>query len=269
MTCMAGLALMVACGEKKGDANAEQQSTEQNAEEQNTENTTEGEAAEAQGDAKAQLNIVIDPQAAEANKAIYAKGDFLPFPGVFFLDDFSAEKVGEFPSKWTQTNGSAEVAEFEGRKVMKLENNDAAVAPKVVGESKNYLPQAFTLEFEYYCNGDEDYNANFHLWFDTDAGESELALRTEENISWSIYKKNDEGMEGNYSKLAEVEKKNSWNHFALSFVDGTMKIYVNGQRIASLPDVKQPKCLNIKGEGWEDHRDLLTNVRLTTKAPEK
>ncbi|MBR2101436.1 MAG: hypothetical protein IJ928_01655 [Prevotella sp.] len=261
---MASLALVVACGGKKADtAEAGEQATEQTDEEQPAD---EAEATE-DGEAPAKLDIVVDETVADAQKAIYANGDFKPFTGVFFKDDFTADKVGEFPAKWSLNNGSAEVAKFNDRQVLNLSNNDAEVTPKVAGNSKYYLPEAFTFEFEYFCNGDEDFNAGYHLNFETPAGTEEINLITEENVNWNLPKKNEEWMQGTYEKLGDVEKKNSWNHFALSYINGTLKLYVNGTRVASLPDVLAPRCLAIHGEGWDDHRYYFTNVRLTTEAP--
>lgn len=262
LLCLAVIAMMVACTGKKAD----QEDSGQESNVESTENTeNEGEGQEANGE-KAELTLTVDSVIPENMKGIYAKGDFKPCPAAFFKDNLAGEKVGEFPSKWSLTNGSAEVARFGDRTVIKLANNDARLLPKVVGESKNYLPEVFTVEFEYYCNGEEDFNACYHLvFYDGEGNEmGEIKVATEDNVDWNLLKKNDENVSGSYSQMGEVEKKNSWNHFAMSFDKGTLKIYINGTRIVSLPDIKAPGSIGMGGEGWEDHRYLFTNVRMGT-----
>lgn len=264
LLCLATLAMIVACGGKKTE--------KADAEQENATETTEGTPAEgeeqAAGGAKAELTLTVDSVIPEKMKSVYANGDFKPCPAVFFRDNLEGEKVGEFPSKWDIKNGSAEVGKFGDRTVIKLANNDAVIVPKVAGESKNYLPEVFTLEFEYYCNGDaeEDFNACYHIrFYDGDDNEmGEAVLSTENEVNWRLMKTNDEETSGNYSNLGSVEKMNTWNYFAMSFDKGTVKIYVNGKRLVSLPNIKTPGNVTIGGEGWDDHRYLLTNVRMGT-----
>ena len=261
---VASLAMMTACGNKADDnANAEESAQ--------TENTTEETTEQASGETPAKLDLVVDSIIPDDMKAIYAKGDYMPCPGVFFKDDVKSEKVGEFPSKWSLNNGSAEVVKFDNQQVINLANSDTEIAPKVVGDSKNYLPDVFTIEFNYYCNGDEDFNACYHLLLGDNDNPmfDELALATEEHVSWSVSKTNDETIDGNYANLSNIEKKNSWNHFAISFNNGAMKLYVNGQRIANLSGLKNPRCFSIKGEGWDDHRYYIKNIRMATAMPAK
>ena len=165
LLCMASLTFMTACGgsDKKADASDEQETADEVMDEQADEQEAD-EAEEQEGDAPAQLTITADSVITDAMRAIYANGDFMPLPGVFFVDPLLGESMGEFPSKWDLLNGSAEVRDFEGRKVIWLANNDAEITPNVVGNSRNYLPEVFTLEFEYYCNGEEDFNAPDADW---------------------------------------------------------------------------------------------------------
>lgn len=272
LMCVASLTLGVACSgsQKTETAEGEGENTEEVVDE---EVIADADDTDINGAPKAELTLTVEEEIPADLKAIYAKGDFQPCMAVFFKDDLKGESVGEFPSKWDIANGSAEVAKFDGRTVIKLDNNDAEIIPLVVGESKNYLPEVFTLEFDYYCNGDaeEDFNACYHLWF-RDAGNSdlgEIAIVTEDRLHWDLTKANDETVYGDSDKLQEFEKKNAWNHFALSFDKGTLKVYVNGQRLVSLPKVKAPAGIAIRGEGWDDHRYCFGNVRMATVAPEE
>ncbi|MBR6756957.1 MAG: OmpA family protein, partial [Bacteroidaceae bacterium] len=43
---------------------------------------------------------------------------------------------------------------------------------------------------------------------------------------------------------------NSWNHFALSFNKRALKIYINGIRIANIPNAKKPQWWSIYNYTW-------------------
>ena len=42
---------------------------------------------------------------------VYSKFDFIPGEKVIFFDDFSADKIGNFPVQWN-TNGSGEIVTY-------------------------------------------------------------------------------------------------------------------------------------------------------------
>lgn len=265
--CVASLTLGVACNSSPKTDAAEN-------EEENVEEVTPDEViADAADDAvdnstKATLTLTVEEDVTDDLKAIAAKGGFEPCTAVFFKDDLKGEKAGEFPSKWDIANGSAEVAEFDGRKVIKLSNNDAEIFPLVVGDNHNYLPEVFTIDFDYYCNGEAegDFNACYHLWLrGADNGNmSEITLATEDCLSWNVLKENDDWAQGSSGQLQECETRNAWNHFTLFFDHGTLKVFVNGERLISMPKVKAPACFAICGEGWDDHRYYFTNMRMAT-----
>ncbi len=76
---------------------------------------------------------------------IQAKSDFQRGANVFFNDDVTGEKLGEFPSKWDLLNGSeVEVVNIAGKKAIKME--DSRIQPLM--EEKEYLPEDFTIEFD-------------------------------------------------------------------------------------------------------------------------
>ena len=61
------------------------------------------------------------PQAgANTVEIVYAKSDFVSGDEIFFDDDVTNEKLGEFPSQWDLDQGNAEVASLDGVKVISL-----------------------------------------------------------------------------------------------------------------------------------------------------
>ena len=76
---------------------------------------------------------------------IQAKSDFQRGANVFFNDDVTGEKLGEFPSKWDLLSGSeVEVVNITGKKAIKME--DSKIQPLM--EEREYLPEDFTIEFD-------------------------------------------------------------------------------------------------------------------------
>ena len=254
--CLAGLTMLTACGgEKKTGENAEQQNeqTEQVAENSDSQPADEAAATDADPAEAKLLDL----------NAMYANGDFKPGAAVIFADDFSADPDGEFPTKWSLLNGTAEVKELGGRKVLVMGNSDAEVSPKVNGDSKTYLPDAYTLEFEFYCNGDA-HSAYYILTLHEaeDAFASEVRFDTENHMDWNMTKDDSESLSGDYNELGKVVKRNSWNHFALSYNKGTVKIFINGKRVANVPGIKAASYFSLKGGYEENGRHLIANVRI-------
>lgn len=199
-------------------------------------------------------------------ESAYAKSDFVPGDVVFFADDLEGEQLGEFPSQWDLANGNAEVAKHDGRMCITLENNDARIMPLIKGNINGYLPDQFTFEFDYWCNDEDDYNACYHVLFNYGDGFDEaLYVVTEDCLRWAVLKPNDEGLYGDGS-ISAIEHKNDWNHFAMSFNKRALKVYINGTRVANLPNVKAPTAIQLGGEGWDDHRYFMTGFRLAQGA---
>lgn len=81
--------------------------------------------------------------------------DFKRGSVVMFEDDVTNEQVGEFPSKWDLLGGAAEVKTIGGVKAIEPTNN--AVITPLLKQQGAYLPEEFTLEYDfYYWNSKED-----------------------------------------------------------------------------------------------------------------
>ncbi|SHJ95420.1 OmpA family protein [Pseudozobellia thermophila] len=96
---------------------------------------------------------VSQSQNGTAPIGIYSKFDFVPGDEPLFLDDFSNDFVGDFPSRWN-TNGSGELVTVEGEtnKWLKiLPGYDMAYIPDI-----SPLPDEFTLEFDVIAIGLDD-----------------------------------------------------------------------------------------------------------------
>ena len=192
------------------------------------------------------------------------KSDFVPGTAVIFEDDLKGEQMGEFPSKWDLIDNNAEVAKMNGKMAIKFEHgSDTEITPLLEDEGKKYLPEVFTLEFDFFVTGEEEKTSGYHLLLKTEDGESwSDIVFGKDNISWNIVKPTaGEVIEGNASLEGNIEE-NDWNHFALSFNKRALKAYVNNKRYINIPNAKAMDWFSVRTEFWEDHIDYITNVRL-------
>ena len=229
----------------KKNKNAESQESEQTYENQNVKN--------------------VDKKKAKGEEV---KSDFVPGSVVIFEDDFAGEQMGEFPSKWDLLNNNAEVAVMNGKKAIKFEHgSDTEITPLIEDGNQKYLPEVYTLEFDFFITGEEDHNSAYSLWLKKadDQGISQIYLFTY-NMGWDIAKPNtDSQIQGNYS-LENIYNYNDWNHFALSFNKRALKVYINNQRVINIPNALAADYFTLSTEFWDDHITYITNVRLAKGA---
>ncbi len=91
---------------------------------------------------------VTDREAAARATAIrpgdgaWANWDFVPGEDVLFVDDFQADRVGDFPRRWDLVVGNFEVVEWEGGRYVRASANGLVALPL-----PRTLPERFTVEF--------------------------------------------------------------------------------------------------------------------------
>ena len=99
--------------------------------------------------------------AKEADPTTATSSDFKRGSVILFQDDVTAEQVGEFPSKWDLFQGTVETKTLGGVKAINLTDN-AQVQP-FIKEQGAYLPEEFTIEYDFYywptssVPGNDDY----------------------------------------------------------------------------------------------------------------
>jgi outer membrane protein OmpA-like peptidoglycan-associated protein len=193
-----------------------------------------------------------------------AKSDFVPGSVVIFEDNLSGEKMGEFPSKWDLIDNNAEVARMNGKLAIKFEHGaDTKIMPLIKDGNKKYLPEVFTLEFDFFVTGKEGNSSAYNLWLnkEDDIDNSRIWFN-QDRVDWHIDKPTgDQQVEGSYSTESIIEQ-NDWNHFALSFNKRALKVYINNRRVINIPNAKAMDWFALSTEFWEDHEDYITNLRL-------
>ena len=190
-----------------------------------------------------------DDAVGEDSPSIATSSDFKRGSVILFQDDVTAETVGEFPSKWDMFSGTTEVKTIAGVKAINPTDN-AQIQP-LIKEQGAYLPEEFTIEYDFYYWPSKDdvglNDINLILAVTKDRSEfpgeghdtgdlTAFVLRhgvcnTEEHVYM---------FNGNHDGSFEYSFKKGWNHVALSFNKRALKVYFNDKRVVNLPRVNQP-----------------------------
>ena len=206
------------------------------------------------------------------------KSDFERGSVVLFQDDFKNEQVGEFPSKWDiQGEGNAETAVINGQKYLSYTTDYNFVEP-LMENMKSYLPDVFTLEWDYFCSkagelGQSSMELIFDMGRNDRVGRFEFAYRSYNPDCWIQYDfskpNSDDSVSGtlNWDELKPIIKVGQWNHFAVSFNKRALKIYINDHRIINLPNVQAPERFKYWSNGDYKYKGF-TNVLLCAGAKE-
>ena len=77
--------------------------------------------------------------------AAWANFDFVPGERVLFADDFSKDRVGNFPQRLELVKGNIEIVESAGKRWVRSKSLDAEIGIPL----PETLPQQFTMEFDF------------------------------------------------------------------------------------------------------------------------
>ena len=226
------------------------------------------------------------------------ENDFVPGSIVLFEDNLEGEKMGEFPSKWDASAGSVGVTDLGGRKVIKFDGEGARIYPLMEKDQYSYLPEEFTLEFDYYLSKPADDGGQMNLnialknsgqglntyteyyggddsseycgdidinWCANLGGRNRLRYKLQKpgkgSVDGDIY---DQDNTGNITGM-----KVGWNHFAMAFNKRAMKVYINGKRVINAPNIIAPKYVEFCYYQSNDYPYCcLSNIRLGTAGAE-
>ena len=188
------------------------------------------------------------------------KFDFVPGDEVIFYDQLENEQLGEFPSKWELIGGEAEIQKLNGENVIAL--MDGVRIMPLIEPMWNYLPDVYTIEFDYYealekegeNYGDIEFKVmpeNEHdlyheLWrinFPTFINEPNLIHYKDDNKTIHTYFRGTAITTGqaldNDNRLDKVEY-NKWHHISISVNKRAVKIYYDETRVANIPNYQNP-----------------------------
>ena len=175
--------------------------------------------------------------------------DFKRGSVIMYQDDVTAEQVGEFPSKWDLFQGTVETKTLGGVKAINPTDN-AQIQP-LIKEQGAYLPEEFTIEYDfYYWNSKDDVGLNdMKLILAVTKNRSEFPGEGYDSgdltafiLKHGVCNTREHGytFNGNKEGAFEYSFKKGWNHVALSFNKRALKVYFNDKRVVNLPRVNQP-----------------------------
>lgn len=187
--------------------------------------------------------------AAEADPVAATSSDFKRGSVILFQDDVTAEQVGEFPSKWDMFSGTVETKTLGGVKAINPTDN-AQIQP-LIKEQGAYLPEEFTIEYDfYYWNSKDDVGLNdMKLILAAAKDRSEYPHEGGDEGDWTAFvlahgvcssSEHTYYFNGNKKGDFVYSFKKGWNHVALSFNKRALKVYFNDKRVVNLPRVNQP-----------------------------
>ena len=232
------------------------------------------------------------PAVGEANPQAATSTDFKRGEVILFEDDFTAEVVGEFPSKWDLLDGNAEVKTLGGIKAVEI-TGEGVITP-LIKEQGAYLPEEFTIEFDVLSQPAEEgsgWDATLDLRFygEDNNGKNEddrvFQMRTSIETSgegkykgdygsidwdWDSWSPTGNEISGTVEKgtIRKVFKKNDWNHIAISFNKRALKVYLNYSRIVNIPNQKQPRWWWMEGSSDSNKGVYVTNIVMAKGAVE-
>ena len=211
------------------------------------------------------------PQDTEAQ---YEQSDFVPGAVAFFEDDLVSEQMGEFPSKWDLVDGSADVANMKGKKCIHFEPG-TRIEPLMTNQ-QSYIPDVFTLEFDFWMNDPKTEMSNcYELEFKDADGGDVYEIRIGESyskleVTCRFMSTTGDWRDSGGGKTWEM-KKNDWNHFAMSFNKRALKIYINNKRVINIPNCKSAVRMKIHQADWggfHGNKNYMTNFRYAKGAME-
>ena len=195
--------------------------------------------------------------AEEADPTTATSSDFKRGSVILFQDDVTAEQVGEFPSKWDLFQGTVETKTLGGVKAINLTDN-AQIQP-FIKEKGAYLPEEFTIEYDFYywptssVPGNDGIGLNdmkMILAVTKDRSEFPGEGFDSGDLTAFVLKhgvcdtqEHSYTFNGNKNGSFDYAFKKGWNHVALSFNKRALKLYFNDKRVVNLPRVNQPTWL--------------------------
>lgn len=186
---------------------------------------------------------------------VSTKFDYVPGDKVIFMDDFSQDELGEFPARWSLSNGNVEVAEMNGERWLRCTSVDCTVRMKLPAMAT--LPEFWTLEFDFHATEPMGSaltvrgvnKAGSYAWEATYPQGNDLALRSGDIFSTTT--------------LEGVSSPAGRHHVMFMARGPALKVYMNRQRLANVPDISAEAGMPSQFELrlWASTGPMITNVR--------
>jgi outer membrane protein OmpA-like peptidoglycan-associated protein len=209
------------------------------------EGTPQAAAASPAGSAAA--SAPASPTAAPGEGA-WANYDFVPGERPIYVNDFSADRVGDFPRRMTFKSGNMQIVEWQGQRWLSAEGGELLITlPET-------LPERYTMEFDLAGHG----NA-MQINFGKDAANEEPYV--EVGADFARLRSGDVDARGSFpTNTGTVPVK------IRIAVDGDyLKLYANEQRVLNVPNAKLGRSgkIFVLMNGWSATEPrMIANLRV-------
>ncbi len=180
---------------------------------------------------------------------VFLNYDFVPGDTVIFAEDFTRDKVGDFPRRLELRQGNFEVADWQGQRYLRTNSGGTVKIPL-----PRALPQRFTFEADYNGGGGWSMTVNF-----ADPDNADLTT--------AKFSTADGGLDGagvsSSSNIPDAAVK-PIAHIAVMADGKYTKTYVNGVRVSNVPNstLGRGNVVVLGFAATEDTPAYLTNIRV-------
>lgn len=197
-----------------------------------------------------QLLYGEDPDAPVYQAVQIESQEFVAGTEIIFQDNLEGETYGEKPSRWNILQGDCKIVTAGGKKCLDLpahgshfDAGTSAIEPVMEAG----LPEEFSIEFDFFMYA-QNFDANNEFWISLRDGDEEVfnfnhATGAINGRCSYACQYGEQSFTGFYPV-----KSDDWNKFALSLRGGTILVYVNGAKVATVQNVKAPKTFRLISE---------------------
>ncbi len=197
----------------------------------------------------------------------WSQFDFVPGDIIIFEDNLEGERNGEFPSKWDLVAGTIENAKFGEDNVIffRRATSRQGIVPLMKENQQDYLPDAFTVEFDAYFEAgifNQIYYVNFY--------DMKNQRRTMQDLRIYINKAVYQNTEGEYPGVSRthIDEEAKWRRVSISFNQRALKVYLDDARLINIPNITDnPTGITIRGNNPQsDRQSFIKNIRIAKGA---
>lgn len=149
--------------------------------------------------------------------------DFVPGDRVIFAEDFTRDQVGDFPKRLNLRQGNIEVADWQGQRFLRATSTGTVAIPL-----PERLPDRFTFEADFSVGSGWGLTVHF-----VDPDSEDMTNATLSTTNGGL-----EGTGVNSSTDLPENAVRPLAHVAVMAAGKYAKVYVNGVRVANVPDAK-------------------------------
>lgn len=222
-----------------GDRACEQRRTQEEARQKAEAQRRGGAGAAATGAA----TTTASAKTARPGEGAWANYDFVPGERVLFLEDFTADRVGNFPRRLKFLQGNMEIVDWQGRRVLRV--NARGMFDIALPEE---LPARFTVEFDAYL---PDYS-DFKVYLVSPAGKrmapQQIDVDPYDGVGVAT---DDRAVRNNAPNIRSVQPgvealRKDFQPVRVMADGSYVKVYVGERRVANLPNAELGRSTHVR-----------------------